>query len=67
MYDNTALEVGRTQLIRIKLESASVYSDKNNTPHLVELINAYSKIGDIDNMDKTSIIDKVTGYLSNHG
>lgn len=63
MYDNRALEVDRAKFKRINLDSASIYADKDNKPHLVELVDAYSKIGDIDNMDKASIINKVMGYL----
>lgn len=67
MFDKKALKMGRNHFRKINLKSASIYADSNDTPHLVEFMNAYSKIGDIDNMDKISIINKVTGYISNHG
>lgn len=63
MYDDKSLSIDRGNFKVISLRAASIYADRNNKPHVIVLDNAFEKLGDIENMRKESIIEKVTGYL----
>lgn len=44
-----------------------LFNKANERLLLIELKNAYDVLGDVDNMSKADIIDRVIGYVENYG
>jgi hypothetical protein len=48
-------------------DAVLVFEKSTKKPLMVEFVNVYECIGDVDNMSKEDIIQRVIGYVNNHG
>jgi len=65
MYDGTALKTDKSKFNKTALKHGYLYCEKTtNKPLFVEFKNAYDYLGDIENMDKKHIIQKVIGCIN---
>jgi len=64
IYSKESLSTNKSVFKKTKIIKGELYLDKkSNTPLFIEFKNAYRNIGDIDNMSKEAIIEKVMEYV----
>jgi len=67
MFNERVFKTPNNRLKEVKRGDATLlYLRNNNRPMLVQLNNAYTYLGDIDNMSKEDIIKTIIGYVKNH-
>ncbi len=67
IYKKTMMTTDRKTLKSTTINSGIVFADNKDSTYLIELNDAYSKFGDIDNKTKTAIIKEVKEYVLSYG
>lgn len=64
IYSKEALGANKAMFKKTKIKKGELFVDKSsNAPLFIQFKDAYRSIGDIDNMSKEAIIDKVMEYV----
>lgn len=68
VFSEVAFHTPDTQISKDNIGDATLlYLTSGHKLILIEFRNAYSHVGDIDNMSKSDIIQSVIGYLHDYG
>lgn len=63
VYRKAMMTADKSKLKSTPISSGLILADKKDSTYLIELKEAYSKFGDIDNKTKTAIIKEVKEYV----
>lgn len=64
IYSKESLGTSKSMFKKTKINKGELYLDKtSDTPLFIQFKDAYRSIGDIDNMSKEAIIQKVMEYV----